>query len=118
MVNVLTRYTPFRLKLSRKEPVQLSITLENKGNENKMISMEIKLSRHLSLDKGGFRTSESKKIENLGKGAKKQFYYEIWPKQSAMKGEQPVILTVSEHYNNFTHVAKQSVKSIPLTVET
>lgn len=117
MIDIATTYTPFRLKLSRKSPVQLTIALQNKSGENKMVSMELRLSRHLSLDKSGFRNTDTKKFESFGKGEKKQLYYEIWPKHLADSGEQPVKIVVSEHYNNFGYIAKEYSKSIPLTIE-
>jgi len=117
MIDIATTYTPFRLKLSRKSPVQLTIAVQNKANENKMVSLELRLGRNLGLDKSGFRNADVKKFDNFGKGEKKEFYYEIWPKQSTAPGEQPVKVVVLEHYNNFNYIAKEYSKSIPLTVE-
>ncbi len=117
MIDIATTYTPIRHKLSTKEPVNLKVVLHNKGKESRMISMELRLNRNLSLDKSGFRGSDVKRLEKFGKGEKKEFYYEIWPKQSTSPGEQPVEIVVAEHYNNFNYVEKEQRKSIPLTVE-
>ena len=117
MIDIISTYTPFRLKISRKEPVQLTVTVHNRSNENKMVSMEILLSNHLSLEKSGYRNSDLKKIENFAKGERKRFYYEIWPKQVTMTGEEPVRIVVREHYNNYNYVANEYSKSAPLTIE-
>lgn len=117
MMEIITKYTPFRLKLTRRDPVQLTIDLENKGKESKVLSMELQLSNQLSLDKSGFRSNDTKRFDKLEPGKRKTLYYEIWPKQNTKAGEQPVILNVLEHYNDYSYVAKRYGKNIPLTVE-
>jgi hypothetical protein len=105
------------MRLSRREPVQLCVALSNLGGDDTIVSMELALSNQLSLEKSGFRASDVKRIEKFEKGGKKEFYYQIFPKQSTTAGERPVRVTIVEHYNDFNYVQKQYSKDIPLTIE-
>ena len=117
MISINTHFHPFRLNLRRREPVQLSVELINRGDKNKMLSVELLLAKELALDKGGLHSGITKKIESLEPGERKQFYFDIYPKPIARNGELPVILNVLEHYRNFNFVEKSSSKRMDLTVE-
>ncbi|MBN2067105.1 MAG: hypothetical protein JW744_01415 [Candidatus Diapherotrites archaeon] len=117
MIEIKTSFNPFRMKLGRKEPVQLCIELVNKDAENTMLSMTLNLGAQFSIEKSGYKTSALERISELKPGASKKFYYEIWPKQSARPGQQPMQLTVLEHYQNFNYVKKEYKKNISLNVE-
>ena len=113
-----TKFTPFRLAMHKKEPVQLYVELVNKSREDKKLIYELSLGAGISLDKSGIKTHESKKIEPLKAGEKKFYYYQIFPKPIAHAGEAPVTITLTEPYDeNYEFVKKRYTKEITLTVE-
>lgn len=113
-----TKFTPFRLSLIKKEPVQLYLELVNKTGEDKKILFEINLGTGISFDKSGFKTSDSKKFEPLKAGEKKFYYYQIFPKQSAQYGETPISIKLFEpHDENYEFVKTKYSKEITLTVQ-
>ncbi len=117
MIEIRNRFTPFRMKLSRREPVQLTVELINTGQENAMLSMNLNLGAQFSLEKSGYKTAAVERIPELAAGQSKTFYYEIWPKQSVRTGTQELQLTVLEHHQNFNYVKKEYKKNLGLAVE-
>ncbi len=117
MIEVKTKFTPFRLKLARKEPVQLAVELVNKNPENAMLSLNLELGACFSLEKSGYKTGAAEQIPELKPGESKKFYYELWPKHSIRVGAAKIRLTVLEHYQNFNYVKKEYKKGPELIVE-
>ncbi len=117
MLSINTHFHPFRLNLSRREPVQLSVEIINRGKESKMLTMELMLTRQFGLNKGGLQSGISKRIESLKPEETKLFYFDIYPKQMTRKGEHPIILNVFEHYRSFDFVERTHVKKMSLPVE-
>ncbi len=113
-----TKFTPFRLSLCRKEPVQLYVELVNKSGEDKKVLYELSLGTGISLDKSGIKNRETKKIEPLKSGEKKFFYYQIFPKPIARNGETPITITLIEpHDEAYEFVKARYKKNITLTIE-
>jgi len=117
MLEVVNFFTPFRMRLSRREPVQLRVELANKGKDDAMASLTINLGSQLSFEKGGYKTRATERISSLPPGEKKKFYYEIWPKQATRNGPVAVQIIASEHYQNFNYVVKEYRKDTELVIE-
>jgi len=117
MIDIRTTFTPFKLKISRREPVSLSIEIENDGKEAEIVSLELHLGQQFSLEKTGFKTSAEVRIPDFKPGDVKKFYYDIWPKQAARLGMQPIKLLVIEHYQGFNYVKKKYDKTLQVNVE-
>jgi uncharacterized membrane protein len=117
VIAIETYFNPFRIHLSKKEPVSLAVSLKNNGNESKKVSLEVLLTRQFSFDKEGFKNTELKRIDELKAGEQKKFYFDIYPKQMTRIGLHPVVVRVLEHYNNYTYVLKEYKKKLELKVE-
>jgi hypothetical protein len=117
MIDVKTSFTPFKMKLSRKEPVVLSLELRNSGTEPEIISFDMQLGQQFSFERAGFKNTVSKKIPEFKPNESKKLYFDIWPKQMVRRGEQPIRLTVTEHYKGFNYVKRKQVKMLKLAVE-
>jgi len=117
MLEVRTTFTPFKMKISRREPVLLSVEIKNTGTEPEVVSVDLNLGHQFSLEKSGFKSSEAERIPEFKPGEKKKLYFDIWPKQSVRSGEQPIRLLVTEHYQGFNYVKKNYDKMLSLAVE-
>ena len=117
MVRFNSNFTPLRLKLSRRQPVQLYVEVSNDETENKMVSLYVNLSKDISFEKGGFKTDNVERIPELAPGETKRFYYELHPKPHLDYGEHNVKVTLSNHYNSFDNVKTEKTKNMTLTVE-
>jgi uncharacterized membrane protein len=117
MIDIRTAFTPFKMKISRKEPVSLSIELVNSGQEPEIVSLDLMLGSLFSFEKSGFKNEKSEKIPELKPGESKKFYYDVWPKQMLRKGEHGIRLTIIEHYKGFNYVKRKYNKVLRLAVE-
>ena len=117
MLEIRTFFSPYKLKISRREPVTLSVEIANVGNEAEMVSFGLNLGNHLSLEKSGFKSASSSKIPEFKPGEKQKYYFDIWPKQLLKVGEQAIQLMATEHYQNFNYVKKKYDRMLTLTVE-
>ena len=117
MLEIRTAFTPFKMKISRREPVSLCLEIENAGKETEIISFELNLGQQFSFEKTGFKTAAGAKISKFEPGNVKKAYYDIWPKQAARLGMQPIKLTVIEHYQSFNYVKRKYDKTLHVNVE-
>jgi len=117
MLKIDTSFTPFRLKLERKQPVSLKMSIRNMNDEDVLMSYEILVSRSLAMDKGGFKTSDSKRVGKMEPGQREETYFEIFPKSMAREGTYPIVIRAMEHYNNYNFVQKEYKKKLELKVE-
>lgn len=117
MIEVRTTFTPFKMRVSRREPVTLSVELINQGSELEIVSLELGLGGQFSLEKTGFKSDAREMIPEFKPGETKKFYYDLWPKQMVRPGEQEVKLAVTEHYKGFNYVKKTHKKVLKLAVE-
>lgn len=117
MFKIDTSLNPFRLKLNRKQPVQLKISIRNMSNEDALMSYEVVVSRNLSLDKGGFKTSVNNRVGNVEPGQTTEAYFDIYPKAVTKEGTYPLMIKATEHYNNYNFVQKEYKKHLDLQVE-
>jgi len=116
-LEVKSNLYPYRLLLKRRAPVELSIELKNNSNENKLVSFQLVMTRSLSLDKGGLKSADAKRLGEMKPMESKRFYYEIFPKLGIAATDQPIQVQVIEHYNNYNYVTKKITKNIVLKVE-
>lgn len=117
MIEARTTFTPFKMRISRREPVSLSVELVNSGNEPEIVSLELNLGNLFSLEKTGYKSQVLEKIPEFKVGESKKFYYDLWPKQMVRQGEQGLKLSVIEHYKGFNYVKRKYDKVLKLTVE-
>jgi len=97
--------------------VQFTVELINKGSETKKITMDVILSRELSLDKGGLLYNTSKRIDSLEPGQKQEFYFDIHPKHITRSGDHGILLKILEHYQEYKYVEKEYKKRLELQIE-
>ncbi|MCX6802372.1 MAG: hypothetical protein NT067_04640 [Candidatus Diapherotrites archaeon] len=116
-VFVNSRFTPLRMVLSRREPVQLTLYLRNENDKETKLTVRITLSTRLSFTKGGFKNSELVRIDSIKPNEEKTLYFQIFPKASTDPGDEPVEVRVQEHYGNFQFADKQYENTITLKVD-
>ena len=110
-------FHPFRLSLKSREPVRLTVEIENKSQEAKMTSLSISLPRtELAFDKSGLSTEIVKRLPQFKPGERLVYYFDVHPKHLTTPGEHEVKLVVREHFQSFDLVEKESKVRSSLTV--
>ena len=117
MIEIRTTFTPFKMKISRREPVVLSVEIRTPGKETEIVSLDVDLGQWFSFEKTGFKNKIVKNIPEFKAGDKEKFYYDVWPKQMLRAGEHGIKLTTIEHYQGFNYVKRKHEKVLKLSVE-
>lgn len=117
MLKIDTSFHPFRMKLGKKEPVQLKVDIRNMNDDDVLMSYDVIVSRSLSLDKGGFKTTMNTRVGNMEPGKRVEAYFDVYPKSMTRQGAYPILIKATEHYNNYNFVQKEYKKQLELQVE-
>lgn len=117
MMQIKTNFNPYRMKISKKEPVSFTVELKNDSEEAKILTMKITLNKELSFEKAGYKTEAMERINCLASGEKKEFYYNLFPKPMAKTGEHHIKIDIEEHYKNYQYVLNRHKKIVTLRVD-
>ena len=117
MLQIKTSFHPYRLKISRKEPIELRVSVFNPGPEDGLISFEVIVSRALSLDKGGLKSKIVERIGDMEARKTIEKNYGVFVRHITKPGTYPILIKAFEHYNNYSFVKKEYKKRIELIVE-
>jgi hypothetical protein len=118
MIDLRAELSPLRMVVSRKEPVELMIELNNNSNQSQMVSLEIFSGDMIAFDKGGRMNYQSKKITEFKAGERIRDYYNLYPRPNIEKGIQTITIIVCEHFNNsFQYIQSKKVKELAMRIE-
>ncbi len=119
MIDLKAELNPMRMLLSRREPVELMIEMNNNTNKSQMVSIEIYSGEMLAFDKGGRTGIESKKIIDFKAGERQRDYYHVYPRPNATQGSsQTITIVINEHFNNsFQYVQSKKTKELTLRID-
>lgn len=116
-ISINGRFTPLRMVLARKEPVQLSLYIRNESEDEKKLTVKVVLSPLLAFTKGGFKNTELIRIDSIKPGEEKTLYFELHPKINTRVGEENIRVRVQEHYSNFQYTKRQYEAVFTLKIE-
>lgn len=108
---------PYRLVLSRKEPVELSVKVTNNSPEKKLVSMQVAMARALALDRGGLKKGADQRLGEMDSGQAKEFVFHVFPKHGIKPASYPIQIRLFEHFNSYEYIAKRVIKNMELIVE-
>ena len=117
MLEVRTIFRPYRLKLSRKEPVEMMLAITNHGPGSALTSFEMECDRSLSFDKGGFKASEAENMGELAAGQRIERIFHIHSKPVTRPGTCQIKIKATEHFNSYNLVKREHDKTAELIVE-
>ncbi len=117
MLEVRTLFRPYRLKLSRREPVEMALTIMNHGPGSALVSFELDCGRSLSFDKGGFKATESENLGEISPGVRIEKFFHLFAKPVTKVGTHQIKIKATEHFNSYNLVKKEYGKITELIVE-
>jgi len=112
MINIVTSLFPFRLNISDKQPVELTIQIKNMGLEDKLISCDIILENSIALDKSGLKKSTSFRYGEIKPDQVISEKLYIYPFQGIKPGDNKIMIRVNEHYLNYNSLREKTEKMI------
>ena len=117
MLEVRTIFRPYRMKLSRKEPVEMTLTITNHGPGIALTSFEMTCDRELSFDKGGYKNSANASLGELAVGQKHETYFDLHSKPITRPGAYQIKVKATEHFNSYNLIKKEYTKTAEIVVE-
>ncbi len=117
MLSITNEFRPYRMKISRKEPVKMRLTISNGGSAKALASYQMALPSSLSLDRSGLRSAYAKRIGELEPGKNFTEHFELHPRPLTRAGTHAITVRATEHYNSYDFVQKDYVKKLELIIE-
>lgn len=117
MLQITNEFRPYRMKMSRKEPVKMKLAIKNIGNTQELVSYEMVLPPTLSLDKSGFKGAHANKLGALQPGAIHAEHFELHARPATLSGIHTISVRAQEHYNSYDFTMKEYRKKIELIVD-
>jgi hypothetical protein len=118
MIDLKAELSPIRMILSRREPIELMIELNNNTNKDQMVSIEIYPGEMLAFDKGGRMNIQRKSITCFKAGERLRDYYHLYPRPNVEKSTQVIRIEINEHFNgSFQYVQSKKAKELTLRIE-
>lgn len=112
MINIATSLFPYRMDISNKNPVELTLKIKNMSNEIKLLSFDIILQKTISLDKSGLKKSETIRLGEIKPDQIILKKFDIYPFQGIKPGENKVLIRVCEHYLDYNSLKEKTEKII------
>ncbi len=118
MVELKTELSPFRIVFGRTKSVELMVQVINDNEKARLVTCDVILSNQLSFEKQGMTNAKTLNLGEMAPAQKALYYFPIYPKMSIEKGEQPIVISVVEHFNNNPdYILSKKTKTIHLRVE-
>ncbi len=117
VVKVHATFTPLRMILKRREPIEFKVTVVNQDTRARHVTLKTALSNELAFDRGGLKASLVERVESLKPKQEKTFYYQIFPKVSTNPGSKFVRIQLYEHGENFSQIHSEKTETLELQVE-
>jgi len=108
---ISTSFHPYRLNLTRRQPVMMDIEIKNNENKEKILAVGVYFEDTNSL-------VFEKKLDLVKPGETKRLSFEIKPLGFLKEGERGIRIEVSEFYKNYDYVLKKHTKRTSLRIST
>jgi hypothetical protein len=116
-VQIRTNLYPYRLILSRREPVQLTVDIKNDQREDRAYSIEVNVPRSLGLERAGAKMQDYKLLGDFAPMQEKRIYYDIFHKAAVDAESYPINVFVHEHPKGSREVKRTVSRRIDLIIQ-
>ncbi len=118
MVELKTELNPIRIELGKTKSVELMVQIKNDSNKARTISCDILLGNNLGFEKNGLSNARVIRLGKLKPNEKKIKYFSIYPKATITKREQPIFISVMEHFEEkYDYVLSKKSKQLSLRIK-
>lgn len=112
------RFIPLRFSPKVDKYVGMIITVENKSDESKLLSVDVivKTPGEVGLDPSAIHKKGIKKIGKLNPGERKEVMVKIYALPTTQSGEYDIELYLNEHYLDYDKILARWKKDATLRV--
>ncbi|MEM4327327.1 MAG: hypothetical protein QXZ13_04160 [Candidatus Diapherotrites archaeon] len=115
-ITIRSSIYPLRQKLSEKEPIELSLEIENEEPKTKMVTIEVFLPEVVSFSHISLNKELKRKIEAFKPFENHKEKIPVYLSRYARPGNFLGKIVVSEHYREFGVIEKQFRKEVPFRI--
>ncbi|MDD4251371.1 MAG: hypothetical protein PHX27_04235 [Candidatus ainarchaeum sp.] len=118
MVELKTELNPLRIILGKTKKIELMIQIRNDSDKTRTISCDILLGNNLGFEKNGLSNTRVLRLGEMKSNEKQIQYFTIYPKATITKREQPIFVSVMEHFNeDYNYILSKKTKQLSLRIE-
>lgn len=118
MVELKTQLNPFRIVLGQTKSIELTIQIKNDSEKARTISCDVLLGNNLGFEKNCLSNTKILRLGKMKPNEKIIKYFNIFPKPTINKNEQPIFISVMEHFEDkYDYILSKKSKQISLRVE-
>ena len=110
--NVSTVLRPVRLSARKENCLELLVTITNASGEPFMASASVEVPRALGFENVGMTKIKEIRMGELPPQKEKTISFSICANSQTAPGTYSALLTVSQHYRDYSHVLNYAKKSV------
>ena len=110
--NVSTALRPVRLSARKENCLELLVTITNASGEPFMASASVEVPRALGFENVGMTKIKEIRMGELPPQKEKTISFSICANSQTAAGTYSALLTVSQHYRDYSHVLNYAKKSV------
>jgi len=114
--NVSTALRPVRLNARKENCLELLVTVANASNEPLMMSVNVEVPKPLGFENVGLTKIKEIRIGELAAQKEKTVSFSVCANSQTPAGVYSALLTVSQHYRDYSHVLNYAKKSVEVRV--
>ncbi len=107
MLTVKTRFTPIRIIIGQKEPVNLDVIVKNPGDEEVLSTVIVRVPPGLGLDPSCISREKRQRLDYVPAEGEKTASFRIYPKFNVTPGEYTVSVTLLTHPGRYDKVSME-----------
>ncbi|VVC00747.1 Uncharacterised protein [uncultured archaeon] len=110
--NVTTALRPVRLNARKESSLDVLVTVKNVTGEPFMCSVTLEVPKALGFENVGMTKIKEIRIGDLPAGKEKTVAFTVCANSLTPPGNYAVLLTVSQHYRDYSHVLNYAKKTV------
>ena len=110
--NVSTSLRPVRLNARKENCLELLVTVANASDAPLMMSVNIEVPKSLGFENLGITKIKEIRVGELAAQKEKTVSFSICANSQTPPGTYSALLTVSQHYRDYSHVLNYAKKSV------
>jgi len=114
--NVSTALRPVRLNARKENCLELLVTVANASSEPLMMSVNVEVPKPLGFENVGLTKIKEIRIGELAAQKEKTVSFSVCANSQTPAGTYSALLTVSQHYRDYSHVLNYAKKSVEVRV--
>ncbi|MFH0714892.1 MAG: hypothetical protein V1847_03425 [Candidatus Diapherotrites archaeon] len=118
MANIVLKSSlyPMRLSMREKRAGELLIRVENRGDKDKLLKLDVQLPDTVAFDKAGINRSIQKRLDIVKANESKEFRLPIFTTPRASPGLHTGRVVVAEHASNYDYEVARVAKELSFRI--